>query len=273
MSAESAVATPSIARSGAGRARASVRRYLVPALGLLAVIGYWELHIRLFHVPEFLIPAPSAIVQTMRDEWPTLQRNTGATLIESLGGFLFGNGIAIALAVVFVHSKPTERALYPIAVAIRTVPIIAIAPILVLLFGNGYAPKIIIAALISFFPTLVNMVRGFEAVEPSALELMRVLSASRAQVFWKLRVPSSLPYLFAALKIAATSCVIGAIVSEWIGADTGLGYLITISTFEFRTGLLYAAMVVGSLMALLLFGAVVLAERLIVRWKAPAAVA
>jgi NitT/TauT family transport system permease protein len=244
-------------------------RFLVSALGLLAIIGYWELHIRLFRVPEFLIPAPSAIAVTMVEEWPSLQRNTGATLIESVGGFLAGNGIAILLAVVFVHSKPSERALYPIAVAIRTVPIIAIAPILVLLFGNGYTPKIIIAALISFFPTLVNMVRGFESVEPSALELMRVLSASPAQVFWKLRVPSSLPFLFAALKIAATSCVIGAIVSEWIGADTGLGYLITVSTFEFRTGLLYAAMVVGSGMALLLFGTVVLAERLIVRWKPP----
>jgi NitT/TauT family transport system permease protein len=246
-----------------------VRRYLISAIALLAILGYWELHVRLFHVPEFLIPAPSVIAQTMVEEWPSLQRNTGATLIESIGGFIAGNGIAILLAVGFVHSKPTERALYPIAVAIRTVPIIAIAPILVLLFGNGYTPKIIIAALISFFPTLVNMVRGFEAVEPSALELMRVLSASPAQVFWKLRVPSSLPFLFAALKIAATSCVIGAIVSEWIGADTGLGYLITISTFEFRTGLLYAAMVVGSLMALLLFGLVVLTERLIVRWKPP----
>jgi NitT/TauT family transport system permease protein len=248
-----------------------VRRYLLSALGILAILGYWELHVRLFNVPEFLIPAPSQVARSMVEEWPALQRNTGATLIESIGGFVAGNGIAIVLAVLFVHSKPTERTLYPIAVAIRTVPIIAIAPILVLLFGNGYAPKIIIAALISFFPTLVNMVRGLESVESSALELMRVLSASPAQVFWKLRVPSSLPFLFAALKIAATSCVIGAIVSEWIGADTGLGYLITISTFEFRTGLLYAAMVVGSAMALALFGAVVLAERLIVRWKSPTA--
>jgi len=261
-----AVALPG---SAARRRGARARRVLVPVLGMLAVLGYWELHIRLFRVPEFLIPAPSRVVQAMFEEWPALQRNTGATLIESLGGFVLGNGIAILLAVLFVHNKPTERALYPIAVAIRTVPIIAIAPILVLLFGNGYTPKIIIAALISFFPTLVNMVRGLEAVEPSALELMRVLSASPAQVFWKLRVPSSLPFLFSALKIAATSCVIGAIVSEWIGADTGLGYLITIATFEFRTGLLYSAMVVGSLMALAQFGAVVLAERLIVRWKPP----
>lgn len=246
-----------------------IRRYLFSGLGLLAILLYWELHVRIFHVPEFLVPAPSQVARSLVEEWPALQRNTGATLVESVGGFLAGNGIAILLAVIFVHNKHAERTLYPIAVAIRTVPIIAIAPILVLLFGNGYTPKIIIAALISFFPTLVNMVRGLESVEATALELMRVLSASPSQVFWKLRVPSSLPFLFAALKIAATSCVIGAIVSEWIGADTGLGYLITISTFEFRTGLLYAAMVVGSVMALGLFGVVVVLERLVVRWKPP----
>jgi len=160
-----------------------------------------------------------------------------------------------------------QRVLYPVAVAIRTVPIIAIAPILVLLLGNGYAPKVVIAALISFFPTLVNMVRGLEAVEPSALELMRVLSANRRQVFFKLRLPSSLPFLFAALKIATASCVIGAIVAEWVGADTGLGYLIIVATFEFRTGLLYATTAVGSFLALAFFLAVVALEKAVVRWK------
>jgi NitT/TauT family transport system permease protein len=265
-----APAEPALATTAGARPRgAGLRRYVLSALGVVAIVGYWELHVRLFHVPDFLIPAPSEVARTLVDEWPTLQRNLGATLIESIGGFLLGNIVAILLAVLFVHSKSTERTLYPIAVAIRTVPIVAIAPILVLLLGNGYAPKVVIAALISFFPTLVNMVRGLESAEPSALELMRVLSASPAQVFWKLRVPSSLPFLFAALKIAASSCVIGAIVAEWIGADTGLGYLITVSTFEFRTGLLYAAMVVGSAMALALFGAVVVAERLIVRWQPP----
>ena len=121
--------------------------------------------------------------------------------------------------------------------------------------------------LISFFPTLVNMVRGLEAVEPSALELMRVLSANRRQVFFKLRLPSSLPFLFSALKIATASCVIGAIVAEWVGADTGLGYLIIVATFEFRTGLLYATTAVGSFLALSFFLVVVLLEKAVVRWK------
>lgn len=246
---------------------ARLRRFALPPLGILAVLAYWELHINLFDVPAFLVPPPSLIAVALVEEWPTLQRNVGATVVEAVGGFMLGNGVAILLAILFVHNKTMERTLFPLAVAIRTVPIIAIAPILVLLLGNGYAPKIVIAALISFFPTLVNMVRGLESMDASALELMRVLSASKTQVFFKLRLPSSLPFLFAALKISTASSVIGAIVAEWIGADVGLGYLIILSTFEFRTGLLYATTVIASLLALGLFLAVVLLERSIVRWR------
>jgi len=257
-----------VATRVAPRRRASpTLRLLVPALGILGVLAYWELHIRVFKVPAYLVPAPSLIAQTFIEEWPTLQRNVGATVIEAAGGFFIGNAVAILLAILFVHNKTMERTLFPIAVAVRTIPIIAIAPILVLLLGNGYAPKIVIAALICFFPTLVNMVRGLESVETSALELMRVLSATRRQILFKLRLPSSLPFLFAALKISTASSVIGAIVAEWIGADTGLGYLIVISTFEFRTGLLYATTVVASLLALGLFLSIVVLERLVIRWQ------
>ncbi len=263
----SAVAVSAAAPATSAVSGYAILRRTAPVLGILGILLYWELHIRLFQVPQFLIPAPSDILRATFTEWPTLVRNIPATLIESVGGFLLGNAVAVLLAIIFVHNRPAEQTLYPVAVAIRTVPIIAIAPMLVLLLGNGYAPKIVIAALISFFPTLVNMVRGLEAVERQALELMRVLSANRRQVFFKLRVPSSLPYLFSALKIATTSSVIGAIVAEWIGADTGLGYLVILSTFSFRTPLLYATMFVASLMAMLFFVLVVVAERLIVRWK------
>jgi NitT/TauT family transport system permease protein len=259
-----AVAAPALRPA---TSRRLVHRYAVSAAGILAILLGWELSIHLFRVPHYLVPAPSVIGWTLVEEWPTIRRNVGRTLLEAVGGFVFGNGAAIVLAVWFVHSPAVQRILYPVAVAIRTVPIIAIAPILVLLLGNGYAPKVVIAALISFFPTLVNMVRGLEAVEPSALELMRVLSADRRQVFFKLRLPSSLPFLFSALKISTASCVIGAIVAEWVGADTGLGYLIIVATFEFRTGLLYATTAVGSFLALAFFLAVVLLEKLVVRWK------
>src|SRR6185369_351284 len=126
--------------------------YAMPAAGLLAIALAWELYIRLFNVPHYLVPAPSLIAWTLVEEWPTIQRNVGRTLVEAVGGFVLGNGFAVILAIVFVQSPAVQRVLYPVAVALRTVPIIAIAPILVLLLGNGYAPQVVIAALISFFP-------------------------------------------------------------------------------------------------------------------------
>ncbi len=236
-------------------------------MAFLVIIVGWQGSFRLFNVPTYLIPVPSEIGRALIDQWPSIQRNVGVTILEAGGGFVVGNGVAILLATLFVHSRTLERALYPFAVASYTVPVLAIAPILILLFGNGYTPKVLIAAIISFFPTLVNVTRGLRAVEPSALELMRVLSATRAQAFFKLRVPSSVPFLFAALKIASPASVISAIVAEWIGADTGLGYLIILATFNFRSDLLYATLVVSSLVSMGFFGLVLLLERLVVRWR------
>ena len=136
-----------------------------------------------------------------------------------------------------------------------------------LIFGNGYPPKIIIAALICFFPTLVNMVRGLKAVSPATLDLMRILSASKSEIFWKIRIPSSLPFLFAALKIASTTCVIGAIVGEWIGSDFGLGALIIEAMYNFRSSLLYATVFVAAGVAVTLFTLVNVAERRLITWK------
>jgi NitT/TauT family transport system permease protein len=151
---------------------------------------------------------------------------------------------------VFVHKKSMEEAFFPIVVLINTIPVVAKAPILVLLMGNGMEPKIAIAALICFFPTLVNMVRGLENVNPQAMELMRVLSASKREVFFKLRLLNSLPYLFSALKIAV-----------------GIGALIIQATYNFDSALLYATVIVGSSFSVLFFLAIVAIERLVVRWQ------
>jgi NitT/TauT family transport system permease protein len=196
-----------------------------------------------------------------------LLTNLLPTLVESLAGFVLGNLAACLVATLFVHSKWLERVYFPVAVVFNTIPVIALAPILVLIFGLGITTKIVIAAIICFFPTLVNMIRGLEAVTPNELELMRILSASRREVLVKLRLPRSLPFLFAALRIASTTCVIGAIVGEWIGASSGLGALIIQATFNYRSGLLYAAILVSSALAILIFSAVVLAERTVVRWR------
>ncbi len=238
----------------------------IPVGTAVALILIWQFGVRIFGVPTYIAPAPSDVVAVFYDEFPLLVRNFWPTLYESVTGFFVGNLAAILIAVAFVHSRTVERAFFPIAVFINTIPILAIAPILVLIFGAGLTAKVVIAALICFFPTLVNMVRGLQAVSPQALELARILSASKSEIFWKMRLPSSLPFLFSALKIAATTCVIGAIVGEWIGADLGLGALIIDSTFNFRSPLLYATVFMSSGLSVALFVLVSIAEKLIVRW-------
>ena len=244
-----------------------LRRVLLPLLVIAGLVLVWDLAIRLFAVPAYVVPTPLSVGQALVRERARLLDNATPTILESVGGFALGNLVAIAAALTFVHSKALERALYPVAVAVRTLPIVAIAPILVLLLGNGYAPKIAIAALITFFPTLVNMVEGLESADAQALELMHVLSASKTETFRYVRWPSSLPYLFSAMRIASTSSVLGALVAEWIGTNKGLGYLIVLTTYDFRTALLYAAMVVTSAIALAFFFLVSLVEWLVVRWE------
>jgi len=244
-----------------------LRRLLLPLAVIAVLVVVWDALIRVLDIPAYVIPSPASVGQALVKERARLVDNAIPTIMESLGGFALGNLVAIATAVAFVYNKALERALYPVAVAVRTLPIVAIAPILVLMLGNGYAPKVAIAALITFFPTLVNMVEGLESADPQAMELMHVLSASKAEVFRYVRWPSSLPYLFSAMRIASTSSVLGALVAEWIGTNKGLGYLIVLTTYDFRTALLYAAMVVTSAIALAFFFLVSILEWLLVRWE------
>ena len=270
---------PAPAGNGAGRAAAGrgrndpppgTWRRRAPAIAAAAgLLALWQVIVSGFGVPTYIAPSPVQVLQVFVEQGDILWLNFWPTLMEAASGFLVGNTVAAVLAVWFVHSQLAERAFYPIAVFVNTIPIIAVAPILVLLLGNGYAPKIVIAALICFFPTLVNMVRGLKAVSPQMLELMRVLSASGREVLFKIRLQSSLPFLFAALKIASTTCVIGAIVGEWIGSNYGLGSLIIEATYNFRAPLLYATVILGAGMAVAAFTIVTLVERRVLKWKPP----
>jgi NitT/TauT family transport system permease protein len=197
-----------------------------------------------------------------------LMTNLVPTAIEAVLGFLLGNIAATLVATAFVLRRTMEEAFFPIAVMINTIPVVAKAPILVLLLGNGMEPKIAIAALICFFPTLVNMTRGLRNVSQEQLDLMHVLSARSREVFFKLRVQNSLPYLFSALKIAASTAVIGAIVGEWIGSNIGIGALIIQATYNFDSPLLYATIVVGSTFSALFFALISLIERRVITWNA-----
>jgi NitT/TauT family transport system permease protein len=247
------------------------RRRLLPAAGLGGALIVWAALVHVLNVPPFIAPSPLLVVTTLYAKFGLLMVNLAPTAIEAVAGFLLGNLAAILIATTFVHNKTAEEAFFPIAVVVNTIPVVAKAPILVLLLGNGMEPKIAIAALICFFPTLVNMVRGLESVNPQAMELMRVLSATRAEVFFKLRLYNSLPYLFSALKISASTSVIGAIVGEWIGSTYGIGALIIQAMYNFDSAMLYATVIVGSTFSVMFFLVISLAERLIVRWQ-PAAV-
>lgn len=249
------------------RRRAQLRRRVLPLVGIGIFLGIWAALVYLFKVPPFVAPSPLLVAQTLVSKGDVLLANLVPTAIEALSGFLLGNVVAIVIATAFVHKKTLEETFFPTVVLINTIPVVAKAPILVLLLGNGMEPKIAIAALICFFPTLVNMVRGLEAVNPQAMELMRVLSASKREVFFKLRLYTSLPYLFSALKISASTSVVGAIVGEWIGSNVGIGALIIQATYSFDSALLYATVIVASCFSMLFFLSVTMLERQIVRWQ------
>jgi NitT/TauT family transport system permease protein len=253
------------------RQREIWRRRLLPAVGIGVALLLWAAAVYVFNVPPFIAPSPLLVVTTLYAKFPILIANLLPTAIEAVSGFLLGNLTAILIATVFVHKKTMEEAFFPIVVIVNTIPVVAKAPILVLLLGNGMEPKIAIAALICFFPTLVNMVRGLESVNPQAMELMRVLSASKTEVFFKLRLYNSLPYLFSALKISASTSVIGAIVGEWIGSTSGIGALIIQAMYNFDSAMLYATVIVGSVFSVAFFLAISFAERLCVRRQAPVA--
>jgi len=243
------------------------RKRLLPLAAVLALLLIWWQSIEIFGIRPFIAPSPVAVGEVLVSRFDMLMENLLPTSIEAVLGFLLGNFAGIAIATAFVYSRTMEEAFFPIAVMINTIPVVAKAPILVLLMGNGMEPKITIAALICFFPTLVNMVRGLEAVNPQSMELMRVLSASKSEVYFKLRLYNSLPYLFSALKIATSTSVIGAVVGEWIGSTRGIGALIIQATYSFDSALLYSAVIMSSLLAGAFFLLITLIERTVVKWQ------
>ncbi len=243
------------------------RKRLLPALAVVGFVALWWGAVILLDIKPFIAPTPAAVLHVLAGRFALLMENLLPTAIEAVLGFLLGNLTAIAIATFFVQKKAIEEALFPIAVMVNTIPVVAKAPILVLLLGNGMEPKIAIAALVCFFPTLVNMTRGLRDVNPQALELMKVLSASGREIFFKLRVQNALPYLFSALKIAASTAVIGAIVGEWIGSNVGIGALIIQATYNFDSPLLYATIVVGSTFSALFFAAITAIERRVIKWN------
>ncbi len=249
------------------RRRRVWRQRILPAVGIVGLVFLWWGAVRFFDVKPFIAPSPGLVVHTLLAKRDVLLANLWPTAIEAGGGFVIGNLAAILIATIFVHNRTTQDIFFPVVLMFNAIPIVAKAPILVLLLGNGMEPKITIAALVCFFPTLVNTVKGLESVNPQALELMHVLSASKTEIFFHLRLFNALPYLFSALRIAASMCVIGAVVGEWVGANVGVGAMIIQATFNFDSALLYSAIVMSAGLSGAFFLMVTLAEGWVVRWK------
>lgn len=244
-----------------------IRPVVVPILGLLLILSLWEVAYHLFHFNSIVLPAPTQIAAAFVQNPVRILKETGITMVESVLGFLLGSISAYLMAIAFVHAKIVQEALYPYAVALKSTPLIAIAPLLVLWFGNGMLSKIVMSALVAFFPVLVNSVTGLTAVDPEALDLMKSYSASRWQVLTKSRIPNSLGYLFPALKIASSLAVVGAVIGEFTGATQGIGHLINTASYYLETPLVFAAIASISLGGILFFGLMGLLERKLVFWE------
>ena len=239
----------------------------LPALVIiLALLAAWEGYVRIFDVQKWLLPSPTVIAATMAEDAALLSRHTWITLAEVLIGFGLALISGVVLASMIAFSRTLERSIYPFVIASQTIPIIVVAPLLLIWIGYGLAPKVIVVALIAFFPVVVNMVDGLKSVDPDMVRLMRTLGADRWQIFLKLQFPSSLPFLFSGTKVAMAVSVIGAVIGEWVGSSAGLGYLMIRSKPQFLTERVFAAIVVLSAIGILLFLLVGLVERLVIPW-------
>jgi putative hydroxymethylpyrimidine transport system permease protein len=249
-----------------------MKRWLAPVILIAVALGAWELAARwgviadALSLHSYLVPAPSDIASSLWSDRSLLATNAWVTLREVLGGLAIAIAAGFVLAVALHLSSALRRALYPLLVASQTVPIVAIAPILVVWFGFGIGPKLAIIALVCFFPVTVNTLDGLRSVDPELPKLMRTLDASRLQTMARAEVPAALPYFFSGVRIAVAVAVIGAVFGEWSGADSGLGHLILISQSQLQTARVFATVAVLSAIAIALFWSVALAERRVAWW-------
>jgi len=226
----------------------------------------WEAGVRIFHVPGWILPAPTVIASTAANWAPDLLYNSYITVQETLVGFILALALSLPLAIAIAFTVVLRRLLYPILLGLQSIPKVALAPLVILWLGVGNAPKIVIVILVSFFPILVNVVAGLEAVPNPMLDLMHSLKASELMIFRRLRVPFAAPYLFTGCKIAITFAVIGAVIGDFVAAQEGLGYMILISTAQSLTPLAFAAIILLTFISIAFFYAVEFLERRLVTW-------
>ncbi len=249
------------------------RRWVYPALLLGGLVGLWQAAASsgaladVLGVESFLVPSPAEIAEALWNSRTLLLENAWVTLREIVLGFLCAIVVGLGFAVLMHLFEPVRLASYPLAVASQTIPIIAIAPVLLVWLGFGIGPKLFIIALVCFFPITVNALDGLRSTDRGAVKMMRTLDASRWQIFRRVEAPGALPQTFSGLKIAAAVTAIAAVFAEWSAASSGLGYLILNDNANFQTARIFASVLLLSAIALALFGLVALLERRVVNWR------
>ena len=234
---------------------------------IVLIIG-WDLCIRLFKIPQYLIPTPWQVVQQLFKEWPMLWRESLPTLYATLGGFALSALVGVPIAMWIAYSRLVESFVYPLLVFSQSVPKVAIAPLFVVWFGFGVIPKVIAAFLLGFFPVIVATVQGFKSIESDVIDLARSMGASPLKVFIKFRLPQAMPAIFSGLKVSVTLAVVGAVVGEFVGSNSGLGYVLQKANGTFDLPLMFAALVILSMIGVLLFLVLELIERWVLPWHA-----
>jgi NitT/TauT family transport system permease protein len=247
----------------------TAKNFILRLLLIAVVLAVWEVLVKLTAVPEYILPAPSRIFFSMYNGIRTnvYPEHFLVTLTETLLGFLFGTVLAFILGTIVALSRKVEYFLYPFIVMFQAMPKVALAPLIIVWFGLGLTSKVINAALVAFFPLMVNTIVGLRSAEEDRINLMRSLAASRTQIFFMLQLPNALPYLFAGLEIAMIFALIGAIVAEFVGAEKGLGMLIQSMNFNMDVAGQFSILLILSLLGLVLNGIVTLARRRLLFWE------
>jgi NitT/TauT family transport system permease protein len=235
---------------------------------VVMLIVLWDVFIRLFKIPPYLVPNPLSVAKQLVAEWPMLWRETLPTLYATLGGFALSALVGVPLAMWIAYSRLVDSFVYPLLVFSQSIPQVAIAPLFVVWFGFGLVPKVIAAFLLGFFPVVVATVQGFKSVEGDVIDLARSMGANPFKIFLKFRLPHALPAIFSGLKVSVTLAVVGAVVGEFVGSNSGLGYVLQKANGTFDLPLMFAALVILSMIGVLLFLVLELIERWLMPWHA-----
>ncbi len=243
-----------------------IQKYLCPFAFLALFIVIWEAVVRMYKIEEWLLPAPSSVFKTLISTLPLLIEHSKNTIAAAIIGLILSILVSALLSIVMDYSYLLKRGLYPLIIISQTIPIIAVAPLFIIWFGFGIFPKVVVVALVCFFPVSVSLIQGLESADPEVINLLRVMGANKWKIIKIVKIPAALPSFFSGLKIAGTYAVMGAVIGEWLGAKKGLGVFMTRATHAYQLDRVVAAIVIISFISLIIFLTIDIIARIIMPW-------